>query len=400
MPRLPRPRMGPQPPAPTGAAPEAPVSRPEPGHPVISVRTLVVAALLVLLLLGLVAVLRELMSVVLLFLVAVVFAEGIRPLVHRMQRHGLPKVVAILAVLTLLLAATAGLVALLIQPIVSEAEALAGNVPAYQRRLVSTVDYLQGRLHLNSDYSSQVSDALNATKDLLLTIGAYIFSFAIDFIVVLVLAFLWLTTSDRLKLFVVDLFPTRYQALTGEVLRDVGFRMGGYLRAVAINGVAVGLVSAVACAVLGLPSPVLLGVFVGLTSVIPLVGPVLGALPPVLLGFTVSPLWPLVVAIVFTVITLVDGNTVVPVLMNRVLSLPALGVVLALLVGGALAGLVGALLAVPLAAAIQILVVRIIVPAIHQHQGRGGGLIEAAEAATARAAPPPGVDERRRAARV
>jgi predicted PurR-regulated permease PerM len=90
----------------------------------------------------------------------------------------------------------------------------------------------------------------------------------------------------------------------------------------------------------------------------------------VLLGFTISPEYPILVLAVLLVIQLVDANTVVPIVMNRVVSLPALGVVLALLVGGALQGLIGALLAVPVAAALQVLLVRAMVPAIHHAQGR------------------------------
>jgi len=362
---------------------------------VVSVRTLVVAAILVLSLVAFIATLARIVDIILLLLIAIVFAEGIRPMVYRLQRFQVPRVVAILIVFVLLIAATGILIALLVRPIVTEAQSLAANVPAYQRDVSDRVDDLQSRLHLTTDLSGQISGTLNAAKDVLLAVSVYIVNFLINFVVVLVLGFLWLTTSDRLKLFFVDLFPTRYEPLVADVLRDIGFRMGGYLRAVAINAVAVGLMSGIACVFLGLPSPVLLGIFVGLTSVIPLVGPFAGAVPAVLLGFTVGPLFPLVVAAVFTVIMLVDGNTIVPLVMNRVLALPAFAVVLSLLIGGALAGLTGALLAVPIAAAVQIIIVRVVVPAVHQKQGRSGGLLEAAQVIAAAKARPVGVRERR-----
>jgi predicted PurR-regulated permease PerM len=111
-------------------------------------------------------------------------------------------------------------------------------------------------------------------------------------------------------------------------------------------------------------------VFSGLIAIIPVVGAVAGVIPPTLIAFTVSPLYPIVVLAVMLVIQLIDANTVVPLVMNRVVALPALAVVLALLIGGALAGVIGALLAVPIAAAIQVLVLRVLVPAIHHAQGR------------------------------
>jgi predicted PurR-regulated permease PerM len=146
--------------------------------------------------------------------------------------------------------------------------------------------------------------------------------------------------------------------------------MGGYLRAVAINSLVVGVATGLASFFLGLPSPILLGVFAGLIAVIPVVGAFVGVVPPTLIAFTISPVYPVIVLAVMLVIQLIDANTVVPVVMNRVVALPALAVVLALLIGGALAGVIGALLAVPVAAAIQVIVLRVVVPAVHHMQGR------------------------------
>ena len=167
--------------------------------------------------------------------------------------------------------------------------------------------------------------------------------------IVLLLAFLWLTSSDRLKTFVVDLFPERQQDLASDVIREIGFKVGGYLEATAFNMVVVGIATGVAAYALGLPSPILIGIFAGLTGAIPLVGPFVGAVPAVLLGFTHGPFYPVVVAVVIAVIQLLDANLVLPQVMNRVVDLPALAVVLGLLIGAAVAGVIGALLAIPLA---------------------------------------------------
>ena len=87
------------------------------------------------------------------------------------------------------------------------------------------------------------------------------------------------------------------------------------------------------------------------------------------------------VLIVLIIVQLLDANLFVPVVMNRVVALPALAVVLALLIGGTVAGIIGALLAIPLAASFQVVLLRVIVPAIHHSQGR-------ADEAFARAATP------------
>jgi predicted PurR-regulated permease PerM len=335
------------------------------------VRTLVAAALTVLAVLALVVVLAQVASLVLLFLIAVVIAEGVRPLVHRVQELRLPRAAAIAVVYLALLAVLAGIVALLVQPVVSEAESLATHFPAYQKAVVNFITTIEKHVGIsNAQLTSQVEGALGQAGQDLLTIGGTIATAVADLILVLVMSFLWLTTSDRLKSFVVDLFPPRAQALVIEVIQDTGFRMGGYLRAVAINMVVVGVATGIACALLRLPDPVLLGLFAGITAAVPMVGAFLGIVPLALLGFTVSPEYPLLVLLVLGTIQLLDANTIVPMVMNRVLALPALVVVLALVIGWALAGLVGSLLAVPVAAAIQVLVIRVLVPYVHHVQGR------------------------------
>ena len=340
------------------------------GVNVISVRTLVTAALIVLGIVALVAFLATIISIVLVVLVAIVFAEGIRPLVDDLRLRRVPQPVGILIVYIAVLVFIAIMVLLLVQPIVSEASSLARNFPTYQKDFLKWFTGVEQQFHFNVDVAKQVSSVIDATRNILFAIGGTIFSIIVDFVLVLVVGFLWLVSSDRLKSFTVDLFPEAHQELVVDIFREMGFRMGGFLRAVAINSLALGLVVGVACWLLRLPDPVILGISAGLTAAIPMVGGIIGVVPAVLLGFTVSPEYPIVVLIVLMVIQFVDANTVVPMVMNRVVSLPALGVVLALLVGGAIQGLIGAILAVPVAAALQVLLVRAAVPAIHHAQGR------------------------------
>ncbi len=340
------------------------------GVNVVSVRTLVTAALIVLGVVALVVFLASIIGIVLVVLVAIVFAEGIRPLVAELQRRRVPRPIGILAVYVAVLAFIALMVLLLVQPIVTEASSLATNFPTYQKDFLSWFAGVERQFHFNVNIAQQVSSVIDSTRNILFAIGSTIFGIIVDFVLVLVVGFLWLVSSDRLKAFTVDLFPVAHHDLIVDIFREMGFRMGGFVRAVAINSLAVGLVVGVACWLLRLPDPVILGIFAGLTAAIPMVGGIVGVVPPVLLGFTISPEYPILVLAVLLIIQLIDANTVVPMVMNRVVSLPALGVVLALLVGGAIEGLTGAILAVPVAAALQVLLVRAAVPAIHHAQGR------------------------------
>jgi predicted PurR-regulated permease PerM len=348
----------------TAPPPEAP------RLPAVRIRTLVFAALITLSVVALVFLLHAVLEILLVFLLAIVVAEGIRPLVQRLEGWRFPKAAAIITVYVVILGVLSLLVVLLVQPLVSQATQLVNDFPKYQQQLQSFINDLQSRLHLSGNFNAQISNALGTAKDVLLAIGSTVATVIVNFFIVLVLAFLWLTTSDRLKRFAVDLVPPPRQEFAADVIADMGTRIGGYLRGVVINMVVIGVMAGIAVTLLGLPSPVLLGIFAGIMEAIPIFGPFIGAAPAVLLGFTVGPLYPLLVAGVFLVIQQVESNTLVPVVMNRVVALPPLTVVLALLVGGALQGVAGALLAVPVAAALQVLIVRVLVPTIHRVQGR------------------------------
>ena len=344
----------------------------------VSVRTLVAAALIVLSIVVLALLLRSLSSSVLVILLAIVFAEGIRPLVQRLQTRGLSQPLGILVVYLVLAAVLAGVVALLVSPVATEAQSVARNLPAYEKQLLSAINGITAQLHINVNVSQQLGQVLGGLQNALVGVGSTIVAVAVNFSLVLVIGFLWLVTSARLKAFVVDLLPLKQQQLASAVLSEMGLRVGGYLRATSINGVVVGVATGIAAALLRLPAPALLGVFTAVVALIPVVGALLGVIVPTLAALTISPTWAVIVLAVMAVIQIVDANTVVPAVVNRVVNVPALLVVISLVVGGALAGIIGALLAVPVAAAGQVLVQRVLVPAVHHAEGRGTATAESA----------------------
>src|SRR2546428_6320843 len=111
------------------------MSRAPPGRPAVRVRTLVTAALVTLGVVGLVFLVHAVLDIVLVFLIAIVVAEGIRPLVRRLEGWRFPKAAAILTVYLVLLAILTVLVVLLVQPLITQAEQLANDFPRYQHQL-------------------------------------------------------------------------------------------------------------------------------------------------------------------------------------------------------------------------------------------------------------------------
>jgi len=119
------------------------------------------------------------------------------------------------------------------------------------------------------------------------------------------------------------------------------------------------VMTTVAYVLLDLPNALLLGVIAGIAELIPIVGPALGAIPALLVAAVTGDVQTVIlVAVVYVVIQVVEGNVLVPIVMKNAIGVPPFLVIVALLIGGSVAGLVGALLAVPVAAALVVILER------------------------------------------
>jgi predicted PurR-regulated permease PerM len=319
-------------------------------------------ALIVLALAGLGLALLRLSELLIVFVIAAVLAEGLRPAVAALQERGLHFELARLAVYVVLVAALVLVITVLSRPVAVDARAVLADLPSYQAELRRSLD----QLSLESSLSSAVSSATAALARSAFSLAAGIARGALDAVVVLLLSFLWLSAGPRLGSFAASLLPAAQRPLAAGMWSEVAGGFAGYVRGVAVNMVVIGVLTGFAAALLGLPAPALLGVLAGITEMIPIAGPVIGAVPAILLGFTVSPWFPLVVGLVYLAIQQVEAHTLVPLVMRHAVGLPALAVVLALATGAALGGVGGAIVAVPLAFAAQVVILRAVAPAIRR----------------------------------
>jgi predicted PurR-regulated permease PerM len=345
---------------------------------VIAPRTIWLTAGIALgLLLGWVVVAKAL-DVVVMMLSAIILAEGIRPLVDWLASRRLPRSLAVLSLYVVIMGVAALIIWALIPPLSEQIAVLSNNFPGY---LAETQKWL-GHMHsyvasnaqlarLLNDLPQQAAAALQQVVPALLAGPIVVVNLVSNTIIVLLLAFFWLTTARGLKSFVVGFFPPSSRDTVSEVLAEMGYRVGGYLRGVVINMIVIGMLSAIGILILGGPYPLVLGLIAGLTEAIPIIGPFIGGAVAVLVTLiAVSPVKAGEVALLYLLIQQIEGNTLVPLVMNRVVNLNPLVVIVSILVGSALLGIVGALLAVPAATVIQILLLRVLVPTVRRAHAR------------------------------
>jgi len=302
----------------------------------------------------------------LLIYVSALFATGLAPLVNKIERQRvlgigkkrLPRPAAILLIYVTVIGLLAALAAAVIPPMILQLEELWNNRPSY-------LDMAQAKLAawgvIASDTSfkellQQVPAAGSggAVAVVLATLWGFVGG-VFGLVSILLLVFYMLVESqDVLNLFV-RLFPRRNRDRVSEVSSLAAAKISAWLGGQLLLGLIIGVMSAIGFFFLGVPYFFVLAVISGVGEMIPMVGPLLSAIPAVAVALTVSPQLALGVAGYCWALQLIENNFLVPKVMGETVGLSAVTVIISLAIGSELLGFVGALLAVPTAAIIQVL---------------------------------------------
>jgi len=190
-------------------------------------------------------------------------------------------------------------------------------------------------------------------------IGLTVAEAVVSVTTLLAIVYFWLVEHARLQRFALAFLPAQRRAGARDAWNEIENRLGMWVRGQLTLMASIGVATGTAYFVLGVPSALLLGLIAAVMEVIPIVGPLLGAVPAILVASTVSLQLALVVAGVYVLVQLVEGNVLVPLVMRNTIGLSPFLVIVSLLVGAAAGGVVGALFAVPVAAAALVILERV-----------------------------------------
>lgn len=299
----------------------------------------------------------RLWQIILMLIIALVLAGTFSPVVTWLERHRVPRSLALGLILVALLGFLIGLGTLIIPAFIHQFGTLSTDAPRVQARLadfVARVPPLAGQ-----------ANALRAAQPnrLLAPIGAYALKSAgaaAQLVVLggttIVIAFYLIADHERVQGFLFALLPRSYHIRTARVLLDMETVVGGYMRGQAITSLCIGVFAFLLLQLMGVPAALPLAILAAFADLIPLVGGVLVVAPSVLFALTISPLRAVIVLIALVIYQQFESHLLLPRVYGQSLRLSPLAVIVALLVGGTLMGIVGALLALPLAAGIRVLI--------------------------------------------
>ena len=191
---------------------------------------------------------------------------------------------------------------------------------------------------------------------LLVSGATNIISTTLQVFLILLASAYFLYDFPRFTLNVYRLVPLRWRPLYSDLITKADGAVGGYMRGQLTITVVLGILIWVGLSIIGVPLALAISFLAAIFNLVPYLGPIIGVVPAVLLGFTVSPLTAALAVVVFIVANQLEGNVLSPLILSRSTNLHPLTVLLAIMAGIGLLGLVGALLAVPFVALVKILI--------------------------------------------
>lgn len=297
---------------------------------------------------------------------AIVIAEAAAPLIDRASRV-VPRGVGVGVLYLGLAAGFGGLLWYLAPTLVTQARELADQAPATIERLRSTV---QGwDIAGGNDVLSKVTDGLSRFTDVLIALPMTIVSTALDLVLVVAMSAYWLLTRSRVARFARSLAPANERGRVQRVLEESSSTVGGYVRGTLISALLVGTIVYIGLLVIGVDYALVLALVAGFGEIIPVVGPVFAAVPTTLVAFATSPTQGLIVLVFYVIVQQIESNLITPNVMSHETDIPPLLVLIALSIGAALGGIVGGLVAIPLAGVLKVLIVEVVAPFVRRWTG-------------------------------
>ena len=297
-------------------------------------------------------------SVLIIIGLAMFIAAGLDPVVGWLVRRRIPRWAAVLIVVAGALGVLAAFLAAAIPPLASEATSLAHQIPHYMHNLQdrnSQLGRLNLKFHIQERLSKLVIGGGSSLIGGVLGAGKLVLSTASFAVAVMVLSIYFLAGLPRIKVFAYQLVPHSRRPRVILIGDEILAKVGGYVLGNFITSVIAGLGTYFWLLAFGVPYPILLAMFVALLDLIPVIGSTIGGVVVTLVALTVSLPVALATLGFYIAYRLAEDYLIVPRIMGRTVQLPAIVSLVAVLIGGVLLGIVGAIVAIPVAAAVRLL---------------------------------------------
>lgn len=300
-------------------------------------------------------------AIVLLLATGLLLAVALSAPVEVLYRRKVPRPVAVILIVVVILAVLAVAGLFLLPTLTTQVSQLLASLPNAFSQFVERARELASRLGLQfggggGPSAQALANVARRVLGGLFGLFSSLAAFLTGLIVVLFVPIYLAALPGPVVGWVVRLFPPERRDRTREVLSEARSNLLYWLAGRLFSMFVVGLLATIALYIIGVPGALLLGIFSGLVAFVPIIGSIVGAVPPVLLAFAGNPLDALWVVLAYVLIQQIESNLLTPLVMQQAVSLHPVVVIASVTVAGAAFGVLGALLAVPTSVVIAVFV--------------------------------------------
>lgn len=307
-------------------------------------------------------------DLVLILLTAVVLASAVEPATRFLEKRKIPRLVSVLFIYIIFALIVAFLFYVFVPTLVTEAFSLIGNLPQYIDQLLGTFSFIDvARQNLGSIGVSTNLDTL--TKPLsgflqdinsgFVTVLSSIFGGLFSLVLIIVFSFYLAAQRDGVSNFLRLVTPIEHEAYLVGLWKRSQTKIGYWIQGQLLLAVLIGLLTFLGLSILGIPNALSLSVFAGIMELIPVFGPIISAIPALAVAVSIpggGASLVLLVAGLYIIIQQFENHLIYPLVVNKIVGIPPLLSILALIIGAQLAGFLGILLSVPIMAVVMELV--------------------------------------------
>ena len=298
-------------------------------------------------------------DVIVIFLFALIIASAIAPAVNLLEKIKIPRIIGALLIYIIVIGLLGFLISLIVPSIARDIKDLSSNLPEYVEGFSAKFEALKNASTKYQDIVNRVQSSLTGIGELLKKSASNLFSTAVNifggmfsFMIALVISFYLSVQKKGVQHVLISIIPYNHRDYAIDLWERSQRKLGRWLQGQLFLGIVIGVLVYVGLYFLDVRFALLLAVLAGILEIFPYIGPVLAAIPAIILGFLQAPILGLWVLILYIVIQQLENYLIVPLVIGKIVKLNPVAVILALLIGGRLGGIPGMILAVPIAAVV------------------------------------------------
>ncbi len=295
----------------------------------------------------------QIKEIIILIFLSVILVSALHQPMEWLIAKRIPRILAVTIIYVILVVLIAFTIGTIIPPLVSQTAEFISRLP----QIIGTVNaFLIFNKIPTENISGIISSQMQQAGSDLFSISKTIISSIFLIFTMFVLSFYLLVDWKNVIRIVASPFSGKQEKRVINLISKIERGLGMWVRGQLSISILVGILTYIGLTILGIPFALPLSLFAGIMEIIPIMGPVIAAVPAILVGLTITPVMGLVVTALFIIIQQTEGHLIVPVLMSRVVGLQPAAVIVSLLIGAKLNGIGGAFLAIPLVLIAKIIV--------------------------------------------